>query len=214
MIMEPPPAMFSGYGSMTPEDMEKHPAVVMQEHESKLRTWCKGQTQRDLMGHMKKIAGHAYYDKFMSQFNNRMFGENGWTDLVEFDLWLKKCEISEKLGRARPVLPSPPSKVTAESAEPAKPTKPPKSTSVETSDSMPSLTPEEKEKYDDYWKQFKPSCESPAASPSGSVPSATTKTPDCKRRLDLGEGLRGCLCKCKYAFFWGHVINPCLEYAI
>ena len=121
--------------------------------------------------------------------------------LWEFDLWLKKCEISEKLGRARPVLPSPPSKVTAESTEPAKPTKPPKSTSGETSDSLPSLTPEEKEKYDDYWKQFKPSGESPAASPSGSVPSTTTKTPDCKKRLDLGEGLRGCLCKCKYAFF-------------
>ena len=210
--MEPPPTMFSGYGSMTPEDMEKHPTVVMQEHESKLKTWCKGQTQKDLMGHMKTISGHAYYNKFMSRYTNRLFGENGWADLVEFDLWLKKCEIFEKRGRARP---SPPSKVTAEPAEPAKPTKP-----ANSSDSLPTLTPEEKEKYDDYWQQFKPSGEvpatSPAASPAGSVPSTTTKTPDCKRRLDLEQGLWGCLCKYDSLTVRSkiHVIILCLECAI
>ena len=200
--IEPPPTMFSGYGGMTPEDMEKHPTVVMQEHESKLRTWCKGQSMKDLMGHMKMIASHTYYDKFMSQFNNRQFGANGWTDLVEFDLWLKKCEIAEKTGKTKPVMPSPPSKVTTASTEP---TKPPKSTSGETSDSLPSLSPAEKERYSAYWEQYKasgdPAQTSPAASPSGSVPSTTTKTPDCKRRLELEAGLREG--DCASMIFWG-----------
>eukprot|EP00435_Cladocopium_sp_Y103_P074407 s436_g48.t1 len=170
-LMGPPPFLFSGYGGMTPDDMEKHPTVVMQEHESKVRTWCKGKPMKDVVRLLKNATGHMYYNKFMSQFKNRSFGANGYEDLVEFDMWLKKYELSEKTGRTKPPTPSPPAKVTV---TPTKPT-------TENSESLPSLTPAEKEKYQEYWKQFTPTGEAaangtpPTASPSGLRPGLLQK---------------------------------------
>eukprot|EP00435_Cladocopium_sp_Y103_P060416 s132_g22.t1 len=162
--------MASGFGGMTEDDVGKSPVQILNEHDSKVKKWVKTLDGPSVVKNLKVATSHPYYDKFISQFSKKNFGAGGRDDLVEFDSWLKKVEISEK----RNTTPSPPSVPTPEES-PSKDTPPPtvrgkgkgsvpgepvpktrdeSSTSKVPDDALPKLTPEQQKAYQTYWKKF------------------------------------------------------------
>lgn len=211
----PPPTMSSGYGGMSEDDVTKSPVKILSEHEARIRTWVKTLDGPSLVKHLKVAARHQLYEKFVSQSTNRNFGVHGGDDLVAFDLWLKKFEISEK----RPMFPSPATPASpAPAAKKAPAPKAPKPREANDDDkgagddtgakgdALPKLTPEQQQAYQNYWRKFSntnlgspppplpstspASPEGPAGTTSQPTPSTspspgTLVTPECKKRLDL-----------------------------
>ncbi|CAL1152425.1 unnamed protein product [Cladocopium goreaui] len=173
-----PPTLASGFGGMTEDDRGKLPIQILSEHESKVKAWVKTLDGPAVVKNLKVATAHPYYDQFVSKFHKTNFGAGGRDDLVEFDNWLKKMEISEKR-----TSPSPLSVATSEPAEPAKAAPKPArgkgkgsapaepgsakasvprpdvsddatSTSKVPDDALPKLTPDQQNAYKNYWKKF------------------------------------------------------------
>ena len=200
----PPPTMASGNSSISGDDWKKTPQQVMKDHEALIRGYINKLDRKGVVQHLKIAARHHYFDKFLKQLPpSKRFGEKGIEDIVEYDLWLKKLEISEK--KVCGAKPAPNTVPVPTPKQPAVPTE---------KDDEPS--PSQKAAYDGFWKKFKqpqkplekvhrfvppatPESSSPATSvipkpvtPSPSPPSeglGSKETPSCKKRLDLEEGL-------------------------
>lgn len=88
--------MASGYGTLSPEDLEKPSVQILREHEATIRAWGSKLSQKTLMGHLKTAMGHRLNKQWMNQFKPPRRCET-LDALIEFDLWLKKMEISENI---------------------------------------------------------------------------------------------------------------------
>lgn len=187
--------MTSGYSGLTEADWKKPPAQILREHDQTVRTFANALTQKSLTYHLKLACRNENYSKFISLFPGRMFGSKGVEDFVEFEVWLKKLEISQKQEQMRASKAVTP--CTASTTPSPKPTLEKNTTSGVGGDDISTMTPEQKAVYKNYWKKFeKPS--TPTASPapsvggsvSGSPGPSSVITPEVKKRLDL-EGLVG-----------------------
>ena len=173
----PPPTISSGYGGMGQGDEKKNANDLITIHENLVRVWMDSISHRELVQHVKQATKHDLYQKFIDQSPARsMFGQHAKEDLVEFEVWLKKAEIAERLPSlsppnppvtpkvSAPAVPEPPvsPKVPAP-AVPTYPSPPPakkvKKEPVEHEDSkavpLPELTPAEKSAYQQYWSKYK-----------------------------------------------------------
>ena len=184
---EQPPTLVSGYGCMTEEEKGKSPVTVLGDHERKVKQWLNGANKYALKAAIDGCYAHNLFPRFKRDLwdclESRKFGDVPMNDVLKFDMWLKKMEISE--------------------ASPA-----PSLKSTPGSEVIP--PPENQEAYKAYWGQFKnldrknaveklrtPSRETlsttvpspPAlasATPSpATAASPTGVTPDCKRKLSL-----------------------------
>ena len=88
--------MASGFGILSPEDLEKNSDQILREHEASIRAWGSKLSQKTLMGHLKTAMGHRLFKQWMNQFKPPKRCET-LDALIEFDLWLKKMEISENI---------------------------------------------------------------------------------------------------------------------
>ena len=195
----PVPTMVSGYGGLTEADWKKAPSQILREHEETIRAFATPLSQKDLTHQLKLACRHDCYVQFIALFPGRKWGEKGVEDFVEFELWLKKKEISQKRDEmkraAAKTSPAPPAQKTP-APTPAV-TAETKSSGDNGDTGLGTVTPEERKAYKNYWKKFQapeattPSPSSVSGSPS---PPAAVITPDVKKRLDL-EGLvqGGCM---------------------
>lgn len=208
--------MASGYGVLSDEDFGKPSAQILREHEATIRSWGSKLSQKTLMGHLKTAMGHRLNKQWMNQFKPPRRCETLDT-LVEFDLWLKKMEISENIStRAKEVPPQPTPEAPATSTVKTEAVKPPAvpaeraATGVVGPDAngspVPSaergglgeVTEAERMAYKNYWQTFK--SPNPAQQrPSVPVAPSTTTTPtsedlssavtpdDVRKKLDLSS---------------------------
>lgn len=216
--LPPAPTMASGNSCISDEDWKKTPHQVMKEHETCIREYIATLDRQGVVKHLKLAARHEYFDKFKTQCSpSKRFGEKGIEDIVEFDMWLKKLEISEKRASIPKATP------TAPVTTPSQPAIP----------NDGEVSPAQRAAYDGFWKKFKqprkpiekvhhfetpapleetpaPSEETPAPSevapPSEENPtpkpvtpppyrtegSGSKETPSCKKRLELeGQHVKG-----------------------
>ena len=195
----PPPALCSGYGTLTQQDLTKKPLAVLEEREKKVKSWLRNLDATALKTYVDVCLSHERFKKLQmdlwsSVSPDRKFGDQPMMDVLQFDMWLKKSEISETIA-SRPV--SPPVTMTT-----------PSSCEVE--------PPANPEAYKEYWSKRKrqnagalgstPSRESlaSAATPSPAPAAASTPspastglsagiTPDCKTKLSLGKEVETCV---------------------
>ena len=222
----PPPTMFSGFGELTDEESKLPPAKVLGDHQSKVEKFLGSLSPEDLNAQLKVATRHPQFKHYLAQYMEKgcKFGaaDTCSRDLCTFDVWLKKMAISETLRgnfASTPPAKSPPAKSPPpppkEASQPPQaapavskavavskakvPAPAPKATAGGTKDDkfVPlELTPGEKEQYDSFWGQFKPSSNvspstttGPSASPT-SEPSSVSKdgstemTPE-RRKLTL-----------------------------
>ena len=166
-----PPTMASGFGGMTEDDHGKSPHEILNDHDLKVKEWVQTLDGPAVVKNLKVATAHPYYEKFLSQFQERKFGSGGRDDLVEFDNWLKKMEVSEKRIHHSPLSvatsePEEPGRgkgkgsAPAAAPVPAKAVPKPKNTDDATSASkvpdepLPKLTPDQQKAYQNYWKKF------------------------------------------------------------
>ena len=93
--------------------------TILREHESTLQQWVLTLSPFHLAPHLKVATRHQLFNKYMSQVQGRKLED--FKDLIEFDLWLKKLEISEQ-GIGSPAL----AETSPESVETVKVVKTPK----------------------------------------------------------------------------------------
>ena len=219
---QPPPTLASGYGIMDGADVNKPPAQILDEHEKRILDWLNKANPYALKAAVDSVFSNQYWGDYKKNLwdpvEGRKFGEQPHliADVVKFDMWLKKYEISEK--KPSPPTKSPPAKSTALPSPPK--ASPPKASPPMASPAVPATPgsseiepPQNPEAYKKFWEQYKrsnaaealrtPSRESmsttaPSPNPAGvlSTPSSlspentsgspTGVTPDCKRKLSLG----------------------------
>ena len=189
------PTLASGYGAMTADQWGKSPKVILDEHETRLWEWVQQANPYALKGAVDTACSHSDFPQFNRDLwepvEARKFGTSPAEDVVRFDMWLKKKEISDSL--PTPTI-SPPQKGSNSELGPP---------------------PENAEAYKNYWKKFErkggqsnlsvasttpgskseealgSSSTTPSRTPSdtsdpaASPDSATGITPDCKKKLDL-----------------------------
>ncbi len=181
LLWQFPPTVCSGYGCLSEEDVSKSPMTILREHESTLQQWVLTLSPFHLAPHLKVATRHQLFNKYMSQVQGRKLED--FKDLIEFDLWLKKLEISEQ-GIGSPALAetSPESVETVKVVKTPKPAEPvkPERERKEPPKECPllELTPQQKAAYKDYWSKYGHSG-SPSASP------ASITTPEVRKKLDL-----------------------------
>lgn len=209
--------MASGYGTLSPEDLEKPSVQILREHEATIRAWGSKLSQKTLMGHLKTAMGHRLNKQWMNQFKPPRRCET-LDALIEFDLWLKKMEISENISfspnedksgedegsKEVPPRPTPPAPATptvktedvkppavpavAAAASGVKPAPVPSAAHVGLQGDM---TEAEKVAYKNYWQTFKspkPPRSSPVVTPSTTPTSPNSVTPDdVRKKLDLSS---------------------------
>ena len=162
----PPPTLSSGFGVL-PDVAGGDAVKVTNKHEATVREWLHRCSTDDVIAQMKKAKGHTYYVEFAKTLN-RSFGS--LEDLVEFEAWLAKKILSDRM---------PP---------PANPPKSDKTKPKQKQDDLPELSPQEKEAYQEYWKKYHASPTSDVHTPNGSSdPSEVEATPECKKRLRMDE---------------------------
>ena len=194
----PPPTLSSGYGVLEEKDFTLTPVEVLNKHETTVKQWLFNASPDMLKACVDTCRSHASFSKFKfdlwDSYADRKFGVEPAADVLQFDLWLKKHELSERMPSKTATLTSPSSTTTSSEIPP----------------------PANPEAYKEYWSQFKsdkgilkrqnagklgatPSRESlasTAATPSPppaplSTPSPANSglssgiTPDCKRKLSL-----------------------------
>ena len=192
-----PPTLASGFGGvMTEDDHGKSPIEILNDHELKVKAWVQTLDGPAVVKNLKVAASHPYYEKFLSQFQERKFGTGGRDDIVEFDNWLRKMEVSQKRIQHSPLSvatsePEEPGKVdapargkgkgSAPAAAPVpakasvpKPNVSDDATSTSKPDEpLPKLTPDQQKAYQNYWKKFS-SQNLGAASTSPAMPATTS----------------------------------------
>ena len=211
---QPPPTLASGFGIMDGADIAKPPTQILDEHEKRVLGWLNKFKANPYV--MKAAVDAVFSNQYWGDYKthlwdpveSRKFGEQPHliADVVKFDLWLKKYEISEKKPSPGPVKPP-----TLPAHVPAKAPAKPAGATPSSSEIEP---PENPEAYKKFWNQYKrsnaadalrtPSRESlsttvPSPAPTGvlstpsslspanvSASSPTGITPDCKRKLSLG----------------------------
>ena len=189
---ELPHTLASGYGTLNEGDLKKTPVQVLDAHETLVKNWLQTANHYQVEAAVKTAADHQYFHKFRRDFwdqaEEQKFGSSPKEDVLKFDMWLKKIEISEngpKKFNTEPPQPSP-ATISREEMEVQK---------------------DEKNKgaYQDYWKKYErkngssnlstASTTEPSSSPQSATPSPasvasraspTGITPECKKRLDLG----------------------------
>eukprot|EP00438_Fugacium_kawagutii_P032743 Skav208149 [mRNA] locus=scaffold2891:13286:14554:- [translate_table: standard] len=134
---------------MTEDDLSKAPVQVLNDHEKKLLDWIQGCSQEALNAAVSIASNHTYFSQFKRDLwdpvKTHKFGDHAADDVVNFDMWLKKWEISEKQGAKRSPTP------TAPSAE---------------------TTPPNRDAYKEYWKKYerKPGTPIESTTPGSSEP--------------------------------------------
>ena len=159
---------------------KKNNVQILDDHEANLKSWIEKANPYMLDAALKDALNHPSFPKLNEVFEivNHKFGTNPREDVVKFDMWLKKHEISEKRRNLSPA----PTAVTGDKTE---------EVNVEA--------------YKNYWQQFErknaqdlsststtptsPGVSPSSTTPATSVPASTGITPDCKRKLELNEGL-------------------------
>ena len=183
-----PPTLASGNGVLMEEDKDVSATKLMDDHERKVKHWLSRAPYHLLENAVETARAHTYFPIFerdlWASMGNHAFGAKLMEDVLKFDMWLKKWEISE----TKKSIPAP---------APAAPVK-----EETTASEFP--PPKNPEAYKEYWKKFErkdasstlslASTESPPSresgtpstpSPSVASDSTTGLTPDCKRKLAL-----------------------------
>lgn len=200
---ELPHTIASGYATIQEGDLKKNPVQVLDDHETLVKNWLQTANHYQVEAAVKTASNNEYFPKFCrdlwDQLEERKFGSCPKEDVLKFDMWLKKLEISEK-GPKKFNNPSPPPAASLSQEE------------LE-------IQKDENNKgaYQNYWKKYERKNGSSNLStastttPSGSPPSVTPSppsqasvasresptgiTPECRKRLDLGGwgsyGVRG-----------------------
>ena len=181
-----PPTLASGNGVLTDEDEDISASKLMDDHEGKVKRWLSRAPHHVLDAAVETARAHTYFPTFerdlWASMGDHTFGDKPMEDVLKFDMWLKKWEISE--------------------TKTASPSSPAVKEETTTSEIPP---PKNQEAYKEYWKQFERKGASSTLSlastgtppsrgsgtpttPSPSVASDSTTglTPDCKRKLALG----------------------------
>ena len=192
------------------------PILLLDEHEKRVSDWAGKANPYELNAAVKTAVDHEFFDTFKTSIwdhtEDRKFGTSPHEDLLQFDMWLKKKEISDKKAPAAPVTPSPPKKDTAEIQPPAEnpelykeywkqfhrkdatsnlststDTTPARTTSATSTPSGGGWTQQE---WADWLNGVRKASDggSSAPTPTGSGKSSTGITPDCKRKLVLEGG--------------------------
>ena len=210
MDIEPPPTLASGYGTLGEDDFDKNPVKILDDHEKRVKHWLNRANPYTLKAAVDTCYSHLYFNRFKrdlwDQSQDHKFGDQPLGDVLQFDLWLKKLEISE-------------SKTTS-TGSPAAPAATPSPPAVEKpkpansgSSDMAITPPPNPEAYQNYWNKYKRknaddfvkdgtesvSTTTPSPAPS-STPSPAESglssgiTPDCKRKLSLEGWLISIFC--------------------
>ena len=184
---DPPPTLASGYGVLGETDLGKRPTAILDEHETKVKKWVQKANPYELKAAVATAVEHTLFGKFRAELwdmtEERKFGTSPEEDILKYDLWLKKMEISETKPHA--VFPEPPEKEDGS-------------------------TEQGTEAYKAYWKKIErkggasnlsvdsttPSRSGdsvPSSSPAEPTPSQSASptgiTPDAKRKLVLEGGI-------------------------
>ena len=188
---ELPHTLASGYATLKEGDFKMTPLQVLDSHETLVKNWLQKANHYQVEAAVKTASNHQYFHKFQhdlwDQVEERQFGSSPKEDVLKFDMWLKKLEISE----------NGPKKYKNNS-----PQSPPASLSPE--DMEVQKDANNKVAYQDYWKKYErkngssnlstastttppSSLPSPTPSPAtvASRESPTGITPECKKRLNL-----------------------------
>lgn len=92
--MEFPPTCASGYGVMTETDMKKPNLEVLKDHEAKIISWATSADSRTLNMAVKTASNHSLFPDFSRSLHDYKFGTYPADDVIKFDMWLKKMELS------------------------------------------------------------------------------------------------------------------------
>ena len=195
MIYEQPPTLSSGFGVLTTEDQGKTPIEILDVHEKKVKAWVDSVDEAALKVAINTAVSNQHFPQFKrdlwEQVEDRKFGTAMAEDLLRFDMWLKKLEISNNRAMLKPPTP-----------KTASPVPPP------ADEKAPVENPEA---YKQYWQQFQrkransdlsvasttpsrspnpeenTSSTTPSTSPGSAVatPTPTGITPEVKKKLEL-----------------------------
>lgn len=194
------PTVMSGYGVLSSQDDGKSSAMILDEHSVKLKSWFETCTKVDLKQQVSRAFDHELFKLYISMKDGaHKFGDEPYTDLFDFDMWLKKMELSERLPSVKMEKQPTRHYVKVEGV-------PVLRADVDKPDALPKL----------FWTQFSkdrlgsahppasaastsptPTCSSGPVPPSETPPASESgpsqhETPPVKRRLDLDdEGLDG-----------------------
>lgn len=175
------PALACGHGKFS-VDGGKPMATALDDHECVVRDWLKKLEMDELVTVVKSARDHPDFDHFGKDLN-RTYGS--YEDFMEFEMWLAKLHLSRMI----PAPSATPKSAPASGNGSGKGAK-----SKASADALPVLTPEQKQAYQDYWKQWESSEKGPdQASPSDSPSPAESDenvTPACKRKLEWEGGQR------------------------
>lgn len=207
--------MYSGFGEVTGEDLQRDPVTVLDDHAKAVRQWLEQLCQKDLLRQTIQASKNPFFDQYQSQ--KGLTGKSCGTiaELCEFDVWLKKLALSEKKP-AQPAnrTPTPPAHPKPAAAPAPKPHIEPKAPAAlpkpkakpDDGSALPVLTREQQAAYNKYWKKYSnnkqlddasqspattvPSSESHAPSPCAS-PNASPVAAITPKRLDMGSSPQG-----------------------
>ena len=142
MALADPPTLVSGFGVLSDSDMGKAPPLILDSHEKTVKRWLELATPEALKASLDSCYKNTHFAQFKRDLwdsvEERKFGEEPAEDILRFDLWLKKLEISEAMS----------SKTVAKPA-------PTKTTSPSTASSELPAPPANPEAYKAYWDQYK-----------------------------------------------------------
>ncbi len=158
--------------SMTPQqEMNAHARVIL--------PWFQQCTETDIQEQVNRSRDHPLFKEFQS-ITSHKFGERGVHDLVNFDMYLKKKCISDRI-HSKPSPPADPSKANPVAAPAPPAPEVPAAAAPRSAEHVDSET--NPEAYKNYWKKYE--------IPRGPTPNSepTVATPDVKKRLDLDTGL-------------------------
>ena len=130
--VEFPPLLCNGNGYLTIGDVGTSNATLLDRHEKAIRAWVKRLDHKTLHHHVANATRHKHFQQYLDTFPGRRWGKldaHAEEDLIEFDMWLKKKELSDKM--STPTLPS----------QPAAPAEPADAVPKTSSQSLPKPTP-------------------------------------------------------------------------
>ena len=162
--MKDVPTLASGNGILTESDMVHSSTKLLWDHETQVRDWIAQANPYQLKAAVDTALGHSYFARFKQNLwdtiEERKFGSDPHEDILKFDLWLKKMEISEKKVKTPSPKPDPSNDADGRLAPPAN-----------------------RQAYQQYWNQYKrqgastelstPSTATPAGS-EGTSPATTS----------------------------------------
>lgn len=134
-----PPTVCSGYGTISLGDVKLSPSKILKNHEEVITKYVKELDHASLVENVRVARRHSMFAEYISKYPGREWGRGklAESDIIEFDMWLKKKEIAERLLNApipkqSPADPPAPGAATAKAPAIPKPATPAPTTAANT----------------------------------------------------------------------------------